>query len=275
MSPVLGRRLLAPRSRLANPGAKAPGMGKGTTASGKPTKAPRATGPHEARHTTRGQEARQRGTPPATTAAHGQMPGNNGRRGPQIRTARATTTQPRPWSDTEGEARPSSARETGRPGLDRPGGTKQQEPPPPGLQHPGTTGGGRPGQDHPGRNKQSSGASPRPRSLGFSTPSPRPRPLLCIAASPWPCPHLVFSAFPRPRPPLRFAASPRPRPRGRLFGSPWRPLQRRGRSPRRCRVGVTTTRLSTRSQEQTTTWSAQDWNIRGKTRRSGRSEKIT
>ena len=30
------------------------------------------------------------------------------------------------------------------PGLDRPGWAKQQEPPPPGLEHPGTSGGGRP-----------------------------------------------------------------------------------------------------------------------------------
>ena len=31
-----------------------------------------------------------------------------------------------------------------RPGLDRPGWVKQQEPPPPGQEHPGTSGGGRP-----------------------------------------------------------------------------------------------------------------------------------
>ena len=31
-----------------------------------------------------------------------------------------------------------------RPGLDRPGWAKQQEPPPPRLEHPGTSGGGRP-----------------------------------------------------------------------------------------------------------------------------------
>ena len=74
--------------------------------------------------------------------------------GPATRTARATTTQPRPRSDTEGERRASSARQTGRLGLDRPGRTKQQKPLPPGLEHPGTSGGGRPGQDQPGRNKQ-------------------------------------------------------------------------------------------------------------------------
>ena len=119
-------------------------MGKGATASGKPTGAPRSTGPDEERRTTRGHEALQRGTPPATTTAHGQVPGNNGRRVPQTRTARTTTTQPRLRGDTKGKTRPSSARETGRPGLDRPGWVKQQEPPPPGLEHPVTSGGGRP-----------------------------------------------------------------------------------------------------------------------------------
>ena len=39
-------------------------------------------------------------------------------------------------------------------GLDRLGRTKKQEPPPPGLEHPGTNGGGRPGLDHPWQNKQ-------------------------------------------------------------------------------------------------------------------------
>ena len=44
---------------------------------------------------TRGQEARQRGTPPATTKAHGQVPSNNGRRVPQTRRARTTRNEPR------------------------------------------------------------------------------------------------------------------------------------------------------------------------------------
>ena len=95
MSPVLGRPPRAPRSHPVKPGAQAPGVGKGTTASGKPTGAPRATGPDEARRTTRGHEARQRGTPPATTKAHGQVPSHNGRRVPQTRTARTTRTEPR------------------------------------------------------------------------------------------------------------------------------------------------------------------------------------
>ena len=55
----------------------------------------------------------------------------------------------RPRSNSEEETRPSSARETGRPGR-----TKKQEPPPRGLEHPGTRGGGRPGLDHPGGNRQ-------------------------------------------------------------------------------------------------------------------------
>ena len=95
MSPVLGRPPRAPRSHPVKPGAQAPGVGKGTMASGKPTGAPRATGPDEAWRTTRGHEARQRGTPPATTKAHRQVPSSNGRRVPQTRRARTTSTKPR------------------------------------------------------------------------------------------------------------------------------------------------------------------------------------
>ena len=89
MSAVLGRPPRAPRSHPVKPGAQGPGLEKGTTASRKPTGAPRATGPDEAWRTTRGHEARQRGTPPATTKAHGQMPSSNGRQVPQTRRARA------------------------------------------------------------------------------------------------------------------------------------------------------------------------------------------
>ena len=54
-----------------------------------------------------------------------------------------------------------------------------------------------------------------------------------------------------------------------------RPRGAKRRSPRRCRVGVTKTRPSISSQEETKTWSAQGWIIRGKTRRSGQSKKTT
>ena len=68
------------------PGATASGPGEGTTATGKPTGAPRAT---------RLEEARQRGTPPAKTTAQDQVRRNDGHRVPQTRTARATSAQPR------------------------------------------------------------------------------------------------------------------------------------------------------------------------------------
>ena len=84
MNPVLGRLPRAPRSRPFNPAAKAPRVEKGITSSGKPTGAPRAAGLEESRRTRRGHEGRQRGTPPATTKAHRQMPSNNGHRVPQI-----------------------------------------------------------------------------------------------------------------------------------------------------------------------------------------------
>ena len=95
MSPVLGWPPRAPRSHPVKPGAQAPGVGKGTGASGKPTGAPRSTGPDEARRTTQGHEARQGGRPPATTKAHGQVPGNNGRQVPQTQKARTTRNEPR------------------------------------------------------------------------------------------------------------------------------------------------------------------------------------
>ena len=95
VSPVLGGPPRALRSRAVNLGAKAPGLGKGTTALGKSTRAPRATGLDEARHTTQRHGARQGGTPSATTKAHGQVPSNNGQRVPQPRTARTTHNEPR------------------------------------------------------------------------------------------------------------------------------------------------------------------------------------
>ena len=91
MRPVLGRPPRAPRSHPVKLGAQAPGVKKVTTASGAPT----ATGPDEAPRTTRGHKARQRGTPPATTKAHGQVPGNNGRRVPRTRRVRTTRNEPR------------------------------------------------------------------------------------------------------------------------------------------------------------------------------------
>ena len=95
MSLVLGRPPRAPRTDPVKPGAQAPGVGKGTTASGKPSGAPRVTGPDQARLTTRDHEARQRGTPPATTKGHGQVPSNNGHQVPQTRRARTTRNEPR------------------------------------------------------------------------------------------------------------------------------------------------------------------------------------
>ena len=93
--PVPGRPPRAPRSHQVKPGAQAPAVGKGTTAPGKPTGAPTGTGPDEARRTTRGHEAHQRGTSPATTKAHGQVPSSDRRRVPQTRRARTTRNGPR------------------------------------------------------------------------------------------------------------------------------------------------------------------------------------
>ena len=90
MSPVLGRPPRAPRSHPVKRGAQAPGWGKAPRRQEKPTGAPRATGPDEARRTTRGHEARQRGTLQATTKPQGQVPGSDGRRVPQTRGARTT-----------------------------------------------------------------------------------------------------------------------------------------------------------------------------------------
>ena len=66
MSPVLGQTPRAPRSRQVKPGATAHGVGERTTATGKPTRKPRATGPDEARRTNAG----PRGTPERQAAGH-------------------------------------------------------------------------------------------------------------------------------------------------------------------------------------------------------------
>ena len=65
-TPVLGRPPHAPRSHPVKPEATAPGVGEGTTATGKRTGAPRATGPDEARRTNAG----PRDTPERHAAGH-------------------------------------------------------------------------------------------------------------------------------------------------------------------------------------------------------------
>ena len=95
MSPVVSWPPRVPRSHPLKPGAQAPGVKRVTTATGKPTRGPRTTGPDEERRTARGQEARQRGTSPATTKAHGRVPSNNGRRVPRTWRARTTSNEPR------------------------------------------------------------------------------------------------------------------------------------------------------------------------------------
>ena len=107
-SPVLGRPPRAPRSRPLKLGAQAPGLGKGTTATGKPIGAPRATGRDEARRTTRGHEARRRGTPPATTKAHGQVPRSDGCWVPQTRRARTTRNEPPHKNGCRASANPNT-----------------------------------------------------------------------------------------------------------------------------------------------------------------------
>ena len=68
ITPVCGPPPRAPRSRPVKPGAQPLGLGKGTTVSGKPIGAPRATGPDEARRTNTG----PRGTPERHAAGHSQ-----------------------------------------------------------------------------------------------------------------------------------------------------------------------------------------------------------
>ena len=66
MSPFLSRPPRAPRSHPVKPGATAPWVGEGTTATGKPTGGPRATGPDEERRANAG----PRGTPERHAAGH-------------------------------------------------------------------------------------------------------------------------------------------------------------------------------------------------------------
>ena len=55
---------------------------------------------------TRGHEARQRGTPPATTKARGQVPSHNGHRVPRTREARTTHDEPRHVTRCQGQPGP-------------------------------------------------------------------------------------------------------------------------------------------------------------------------
>ena len=102
----------SPHSRPVNPGEKAPGPGKGTTALGKPTGSRRATGLDEVPRATRGPQARQREAPPATTKAHGQVPSNSGHRVPLTWTARTTRNEPQHRNRCQ--ATPAAAQPPGR-----------------------------------------------------------------------------------------------------------------------------------------------------------------
>ena len=55
---------------------------------------------------TRGHEARQRGTPPATTTARGQVPSHNGHRVPRTLEARSTHEEPRHGTRCQGQPGP-------------------------------------------------------------------------------------------------------------------------------------------------------------------------
>ena len=98
--PGSGPASRCPAQPPSKSGATAPGVGKGTTASGKPTGAPRGTGPDKAQRTTRGHEARQKVTPPATTKAHEQVPSNTSCR-PDRRLRTRQRTQPLPATEQQ------------------------------------------------------------------------------------------------------------------------------------------------------------------------------
>ena len=66
MSPLLGQPPRTPGSRPVNSGPRAPWVGEGTTATGRPNRAPRASGPDEARRTNAGPG----GTPERNAAGH-------------------------------------------------------------------------------------------------------------------------------------------------------------------------------------------------------------
>ena len=130
MSPVLSRPRLAPRSRPVKPGATAPGVGKGTTATVKPTRAPRATGADEARRT----KGEPRGTPKQHAAGHnhGTGPGAKQQRPPgaanpdSARHTRTTTALEAVPSNTQpGEGRPPQ-RPPCRPRSPRNGGEAER-----------------------------------------------------------------------------------------------------------------------------------------------------
>ena len=134
----------APRSHPVKPGATAPAVGEGTTAKGKPTGAPRATGPDEERRTNVG----PRGTPERHAAGHnhGTRTGSshNGHRVPRTREARTTHDQPRHGTRCQGQpgphARTPHPRPVGsgpRPHARKDGWSGVGERPTPDAPHPG------------------------------------------------------------------------------------------------------------------------------------------
>ena len=105
MSPVLRGLPPVPRSRPVN-GGPSPRDGERHHGVGKADQILRATGPDEAQRTTRGHKAAPRGTFPATTKAHGQVPSNNSHRLLQTREARTTHNEPRHWSRCQATPNP-------------------------------------------------------------------------------------------------------------------------------------------------------------------------
>ena len=193
MSPVLRGPPRAPRSRPVKPEATAPGVGEGTTATGKPTGALGATGPDEGRRT----NARPRGSPERHAAGHNhgtrsdakqqRPPGaanpgsaHNTRRTAAREKVQRTTRAPR-WNaaPTAGGKRAPGVRLKGRevrggrpPVPGRP--TPRQETPPPGTLVPP------PQRAKPAR---------KSAHYGFGDGSPRPHPLHPQPVGSGPQPH--------------------------------------------------------------------------------------
>ena len=104
MSPVLGRPPRAPRSRPLKPWARAPGAGGRHHCDGKANRSSESETWRRA--PIQGQEARPRGTLPATAKAQGRVPSNNGHWVPRSREARTTHDELRHRSRCQGKPGP-------------------------------------------------------------------------------------------------------------------------------------------------------------------------
>ena len=177
MSPVLGRPPRAPRSDPVEPGAQAPAVGEGTTATGKLTGAARETGPDEARRINAG----PRGTPERQAAGHtqGTREGAKQQRPPGVANPGSAHNMQRTTAQEQMPGKSEPTHHKPQPGV----AGRSRNPSPsththnahPSQEWRGTGGAHTPAHTHPNTPARRGGAQPRPEAK-HTHPRRTPRP---------------------------------------------------------------------------------------------------